>query len=158
MDPGRVLVGRAAAQVGRIAARDSQLDRVDLPLPDAAADHLAHEIRSGRRELVDPAGAVDDECTPGAEMRQHARDRRHELGRVDADDLRAGTGRVRQRPEDVEHRPRGQLTTDRRRMAHGWVMRGREEEAEAEFVDRARDSLRRQLEVEPERLEDVRRA
>jgi hypothetical protein len=36
-------------------------------------------------------------------------------------------------------------------------MRGREEEPEAELVDRALDPLGRDVEVEPERLEDVRR-
>ena len=42
-------------------------------------------------------------------------------------------------------------------MLHRRVVRGREEEAEAELVDRARDPLGRKLELEAERLEHVRR-
>ena len=61
---------------------------------------------------------------------------RHELRRVDADDLRARAGRVRQRPEHVEHGARGELAPHRRRVPHRRMVRRREHEAEAELVDR----------------------
>ena len=63
-------------------------------------------VRAGRRQLVDPARAVDDERTAGAEPAEHVCDHRHELLGVDADDLRSRSRRVRQRPEDVEDRSR----------------------------------------------------
>ena len=91
-------------------------------------------------------------------VREHLGDRRHELGRVDADDLRPRAGRVRQRPEHVEDRARRQLAPHRRRMAHRGVVRRGEEEAEPELVDRALDPARRQVEPEAERLEHVGRA
>ena len=112
----------------------------------------------GGRELVDTGCSVHDERALRSEPRQHLGDRGHQLRRVDADDLRAGARRVRQRPEHVEDRPRGELPPNRRRVAHRRVVRGREQEAEAELVDRARDQLGRELEIEAERLEDVGRA
>jgi hypothetical protein len=111
-----------------------------------------------RRELVDPAGAVDDEGAARAQPGEHRGDRRHELGRVDADHLRPRAGGIRQGAEDVEDGPRGELTSHGGGMAHGRVMGRSEEEAEAELVDRALDPLDRELEIEAERLEDVRRS
>ena len=108
---------------------------------------LAHVVRAARRQLVDAAGAVDDERAARTELHEHLRDRAHELRRVDADDLRAGAGRVRQRPEHVEDGPRRQLLPHRGRVTHGRMVRRREQEAEAELVDRARDPLRRLFEL-----------
>src|SRR5438105_10525112 len=147
-DRRRVLLRGAAAQVFARATGDAEVERVDRSLPDAAAYDLAHEVRADGRELVDPARAVDDEGPARAEAREHLGDRAHEAGLVDADDLGAGAGRVRQRPEDVEDGASGELPPDRGRMAHGRMMGGREEEPEAELVDREGDSLGRELELE----------
>jgi hypothetical protein len=98
---------------------------------------------------------VDDERAARTELREYLRDRPHERRRVDADHLSPRTGRVRQRPEHVEDRPRRELAAHRRRVPHRGVVRRREEEAEAELVDRALDPRGRQLELEPERLEHV---
>ncbi len=119
---------------------------------------LADEVRARRGQLVDAVRAVDDERPLRAELDEHLREGRHELGRVDPHDLRARAGRVRQRPEDVEDGPRRELAPDGRRMAHGGVVGRGEQEAEAELVDRALDPLRRELELEAERLEHVGRA
>ena len=155
---GRVGFRRAAREVGRSAARDPELQRVDEPLTGLSARHLPDEVRPRRGQLVDAVGAVDDEGALGAELEEHLREGRRELGRVDPHDLRASPGRVRQRPEHVEHGPRRELAADGGRMAHGGVVEGGEQKPEAELVDRALDALRRQLELESERLEDVRRA
>ena len=122
---------------------------------DVAVTHLADEVRAGRRELVDPARAVDDERAPRPELREHLRDRAHERGRVHADHLSACACGIRQRPEHVEDRQCGELAPDRCRVAHRRVMRRSEQEAEAELVDRAFDPRRRKLEPEAERLEHV---
>ena len=74
-----VLGGGSAAQVVRVAAWDAELLGVDLAASDVAVDDLAHEVRAGRRELVDPAGAVHDVGAPGAEPREDVGDHRHEL-------------------------------------------------------------------------------
>ena len=102
--------------------------------------------------------AVDDERAPRAELREHLGERPHERRRVDADHLRTGAGGVRERAEHVEYGTRGELAPHRCRMAHRRVVRRREHEAEAELVDRLRDSLRRLLELESECLEHVGRA
>ena len=94
-----------------------------------------------------PAGAVDDEGAPRAELGEHVGDRAHERRRVDADDLRARAGRVGQRPEHVEDRPRRELAAHRSRVPHRRMMRRREQEAEAELVDRALDLRGRKLEL-----------
>ena len=44
------------------------------------ADDLADEVRAGGRELVDAAGAVDDECARRAELHQRLGERAHEAG------------------------------------------------------------------------------
>ena len=103
----------AAAQLCRVAARHAELERVDLVLAHRARRHLADEVRPARRELVDPAGAVDDERAVGVEPDERLGDRPHELGRVDAEDLRPRAGGVRERAEHVEHRTRGELAADR---------------------------------------------
>ena len=66
-------------------------------LHDVAAHDFADEVRASGRELVDAAGSVDDEGAAGSELCEHLRDRRHELGGVDADHLRPRAGRVRER-------------------------------------------------------------
>ena len=153
------VLGRCpAAKLGRVAALDPELERVDLALGHRPVDDLADEVRPGRRELVDPVRAVDDERAARPELGEDLGDRAHERGRVDADHLGAGPGGVRQRAEHVEHGTRRQLAPDGRSVAHRRVVRGREHEAEAELVDRLRDPLRRLLEREAERLEHVGRA
>ena len=125
---------------------------------DAAVRDLAHEARADGGELVDAARAVHDERAVRSELQQRFRDRPHERRRVNADDLRAGTGGVRQRAEHVEHGTRSELPSDRGGVLHRRVVGLREHEAEAELVDRAGDALRLELEVEAERLEHVGRA
>ena len=134
-----------------------ELDRVDHALVHVAVDDLADVVRPGRRELVDPERAVDDERAPRAELREHVGDRPDERFRIDADHLRAGAGGVRERAEHVEHGTRREVAPNRRGVAHRGVVRRREHEAEAELVDRLRDPLRRLLEPEAERFEHVRR-
>ena len=153
------VVGRiAAAELLGSAALDAQVERIDLTAPHLSVRDLADEVRACGRKLVHAGRTVDDERALGAETGEHVRDRRHELRRVHADDLRPRAGRVRQRPEHVEDRPRCEVAANRRRVPHRRMMRRGEQEAEAELVDRARDRLRRQLEVEAERLEHVSRA
>src|SRR5215218_4741866 len=41
-----VLLGRAAAELLRVAAFDAEIARVDLALPDGAVDNLANEVRA----------------------------------------------------------------------------------------------------------------
>ena len=121
-------------------------------------DHLAHEIGSGRRELVDAARAVHDEGAARTELYEDIRDHRHEGGVVDADDLAARPGRVGQGAEHVEDRTRGELAAHRCGVTHRWVVEGREHESEPELVDRAGNRLGGELEIEAELLEHIRGA
>ena len=81
----RVLLGRAARELGRIARGDAELDRVEHPLADGAFDDLEHEVRPCRRELVDPVRAVDDESAPRVEDGERVGDGPRHLRRVDAE-------------------------------------------------------------------------
>src|SRR5215218_430376 len=157
-DRSRVLFRRATPKLLRRAASDSQLHRIDLPLPDATLDDLVDEVRARRGELVDPAGPVDDECTPCAECGQHLGEGLDQIGRVDPDDLGPGARGVRQRPENVEDRSGRELLPHRRRVLHRRMVRGRKQEAETEGVDRVRDPLGRKFQLEAERFEDIGRA
>ena len=58
-----------------------------------AVSHLGHQVLAGRRQLVEPAGAVHDERVLGAELREHLRDRHDQRLRVDAHHLPARAGR-----------------------------------------------------------------
>jgi hypothetical protein len=89
------------------------------------------------------------------ELDERVGQRSCELRRIDAEHEGARAGWVRERPEHVEDGTRRELAADRRRVPHGRMVRLREEEAEAELVDRTLDPLRRLLEPEAERLEDV---
>ena len=78
--------------------------------------------------------------------------------RVDAEDAVAGAGRVCERPEDVEDGADSDLLAHRGDETHRRVVGTGEHEAKAELVDRERDPVRRLLEADPERLENVGRA
>src|SRR6185312_4917353 len=127
-------------------------------LAHLAVHDLGDEIQTDRGELVDSPASVHDVRTVGAQTRQDLGDRAYELGRVDTDDLRPRARGIRERPEHVEDRPRSQLFPDRCCVSHRRVVRGGEQEAEAELVDRTRDSLGLLLESETEGLEHVCRA
>src|SRR4249919_198978 len=98
---------------------------------------------------------MNDECATRVENRQRVRHGTSDLGRIHTEDARPRTGRIRQWPENVEDRPRPELATNRGRMTHRGVMERREHEPEAERVYGLGDALRRLLEREAERLEDV---
>ena len=98
-----------------------------------------HDVRARRLELDERVG-----------------ERPRELRRVDAEHEGARARRVRQRSEHVEDGTRRELAANGRGVPHGRMVRLREEEAEAELVDRALDPFRRQLELEAERLQHVR--
>ena len=104
----------AAAQLGRVAALDAEVERIELVLAHAAVLDLADEVRPARRELVDAARAVDDVGALGAELHERRRERPRQLRRVDAEHERARAGRVRQRAEHVEHGARRELAADGR--------------------------------------------
>ena len=157
-DRRSVLLRGAAGELAWLAARNAEVERVDLALSHLPVGDLVDEVRSDRRELVDAARSVDDERATGAELGEHLGDRGHELRRVDADHLCPRACRVRERAEHVEHRAGRELAPHRGGVAHRGVVGGGEEEAEPELVDRALDPLGRLLEVEAERLEDVGRA
>ena len=157
-DRVRVVLGGIADELGRGAAWDAELERVDLPLAHLPVGDLGDEVRARRGQLVDAVRAVDDVRPLRAELHEHLPDGRHEVGRVDPHHLGARTGRVRQRPQDVEDGPRRQLAPDWRRVTHGGVVGRGEEEAEPERVDRLLDPRRWELELEAERLEHVGRA
>jgi hypothetical protein len=139
----RVLVRRSPAKLLGSAALDTEVEWIDRALLDRAVEDLAHEVWPRRRELVDSKRTVDDERPLRAQACQDLGKYSHEPGRVDPHDLRAGTGRVRERAQHVEHGTRLQLAAYRRRMSHRRMVKGSEHEPEAELVDRARDVLGR---------------
>jgi hypothetical protein len=67
-------------------------------------------------------------------------------------------GRVRQRAEEVEDRPDGELLAHRDDEPRGLMVARGEHEAEAELVDARADVLRAQIDPHAERLEHVGRA
>src|SRR5499427_6138902 len=142
---GCVRLWVAAAQLFGIAALDAELERVELVLADGSTVDLADEVRPAGRELVDAARTVDDVRAGRLEPDERVGEGPRELGRVHAEHQSTRTCRVRQRPEHVEDGTRRKLAPDGGCVPHRGMVRLREEEAEAELVDRALDPLRGQL-------------
>ena len=147
--------GVAAAQVVRRSRPGAELARVDRGHADLPAPHLGHQVLAGRRQLVQAAGAVGDQRVLGAERGQHLRDRLHQLRRIHAHHLPLRAGRVRQRPQHVEHGAHAQLAPDRPGVAHGRVVGLREHEAESDLVDAVGHVGRRQVDAHAQRLQHV---
>ena len=139
-----------------VARFDSELGGIDHALAHSAVRDLEHEVRSGRRQLVDAARAVHHERAARVEERERVGDRARDVRRIDAEYAGARACRVRQRPEHVEDRARSELPPHGRGMPHGRMVRRREHESESEGVDRLGNPLRSLLEREAERLEHVR--
>ena len=78
--------------------------------------------------------------------------------RVHADQLAPRAGRVGQRPEQVEDRAHAQRAPHGPRVAHGGVVGGRVQVAEAVALDHLRGLLGREVDRHAERLEHVGRA
>ena len=91
----------------------------------------------------------------GAEAGQGMGERHHPVGRVDAEKLALDARRVGQRPEQIEDRADAELAPRRTDMAHRGVMGGGEHEADAGLGDAAADAVRRLVDLDAERREDV---
>ncbi len=155
---GRVDLRRAPGQLVRTRARQ----------PDVLRGHLVganiwpvdlHDARCARgAHLVQTVGAGHYQRLDGAQLRQRSRDGVQERGVGDADHLARGSGRVRQRPQEVEDRAHGQLLAHGDDEARRAVVGGREHEAEARLVDAAGDLVGAEVDPHAERLEHVGRA
>ena len=152
---GRIRLRVSAAQLGGVTTLDAKLHGIELVLVDSPVLHLADEVRTTGRQLVDAAGAVHDVRPCRIELDEGVGECPREPRRVDAEHERPRAGRVRERPEHVEDGTRRELAADGRGVPHRRMVRLREEEAEAELVDRLLDPLGRQRELESERLEHV---
>ncbi len=98
---------------------------------------------------------MDDVRAARAELDERVGERARQLRRVDAEHERPRAGGVGQRAEHVEDGTCRQLAAHGRGVLHRRMVCLGEEEAEAELVDRPLDPLRREVEPEAERLEDV---
>ena len=105
-----------------------------------------------------PSSAADDQRPLAAEADQRLGDRLLVVAVGDAEQLALGAGGVGQRPEEVEDRPHAERLAGRDDVGHRRVVARREHEPEPDLVDAAPDLLGRELDVDPERFEQVGRA
>ncbi len=103
---------------------------------------LGHLRRPAGRDLVHPGMPVDHEHPLGTQAARHLGHDGARLGVVDAEQLPRGTGRVRERAEDVEDGANAHLATGSRRVTHARVQRLGEQEADTALIDAARHVLR----------------
>ena len=109
------------------------------------------------RELVDAVVAAVDERR-GAPGLEHAHDERHALEARHPDGRGLRSGRVAQRPEDVEQGRDAELLARRPRVPESRVELRRERERDAGLAEHLGDALRFDVEIEAERREHIRRA
>ena len=113
--------------------------------------------RGGRGQLVEPVVTAEDPRVDAAAGQHAGHDRRHPRVGT-ADRLGGGLDRVGERAEHVEGRGDAELAPRHRRVPQGRVEGGREAEGDADLLGEPGDAVGRQVEPDPQRLEDVGRA
>ena len=134
---------------------EAELRRVQLVFADLAFHQLADQGLARDRDLVQSVEAVHHHHVLRAQALQHPHLDADQVDVEHAHQLVLRAGRIGERPEDVEDGAHAELLAHRRGMLHRRVMVGREHEADADGLDRARDLLGREIEVRAERLEHV---
>ena len=147
----RVLLGVAAAQRFRLLAGEADLLGRDLERAHRAFLQRGDEGRPGDRDLVEAVGAVHHPDAFRAEVLQHLRQRLDPLAREHADHLPPHAGGIGQRTEQVEDRAGAELDAGRADILHRRMVRRREHEADAGFLDAAPDDVRRQFDLHAQR-------
>ena len=92
---------------------------------------------------------------PGSQQLKHPDLDADQVRVKDAHQLVSRTGRIRQRPEDIEDRAHPELPADWRNVFHGAMVCLRKHEADADVGDAFSNLLGRKREVCPERLKDI---
>ena len=106
-------------------------------------------------DFIQAVAAVDDERAPDAEPLQCAGDKLQAIPRIDTKHLEGRTGRIGQRPQQVEDAAHAQLAADRGGMFHGRMMSRREEKADAGLVNAVGHFLRGDVEFHTEGLQHI---
>ena len=151
----RIGIGVAAFQrIAADAAKTGVLRR-HLEAADIAVLECCDKGRAGEGDLVEPVRAVHHPDRLRAEVLQDLRQRLHPLPREHADHLPLDAGRIGERTEQVEDRSRRELGPGRTDILHRGMMRGREHEADAGFLDAAADLLGPQIDLHAERGQHV---
>ncbi len=98
---------------------------------------------------------MDDPGGFRAERQKSLSDRPDPFGRVDADEKTADAGGIGERPQHVEDRAGAELDARGADEAHGGMVRRREHEADAGLRHDRRDAIGRQVDIDPQRRQDV---
>jgi hypothetical protein len=98
---------------------------------------------------------VHDERSLGPELREHARHLVRHAGIAHAQHLPAHARRIRERPEEVEHRRHAQLPAGGNGMPHRRVETRREAEADPGLVHAAGNCGGLEIDGDAERLEEI---
>jgi hypothetical protein len=128
---------------------------VDLVLGDLVALELAHQGGAAQADLVHAVQAVHHQHVVGAKALHHARLDADQVGVEHPHQGVGGTCRVGERAEDVEDRAHAHLAPHRGDVLHRAVVCRRVHEADAGGLDALGDLLRRQVQIDAERLDHV---
>src|SRR6185437_8796020 len=128
---------------------------MDLVFSHLAVLELADHRRGVARSLVHPVLAVYDQHVLAAEPLQHAHLDADQIRMEHAEQLIRRTGRIGQRPQDIEYRPDAQFLAHRRGVLHRAVVVGRKHETDAGLADAGGNLRGAKHDVGAERLQHV---
>src|SRR5690606_34272768 len=123
-------------------ARETELLRLDDVGLEVSIDDLADVGWPTDRNLVGPVGTVHDERVLCPELEQRRRELLDQPTIADAEHLSSGTGRVRQRPQDVEDRSNADLAPWTTGVLHRRVKKRREHESDPRLGEAVLDPAR----------------
>ncbi len=150
--------GVAAANLFERRAMQAEILGRQRQAANDAVAQLGNVGLARDRDFVEAIGAVHHEGAFHAQLAERSRQQLRIAFIVDADDLRRGSGGIRERAEQIENGAHLEFAASGHRVARRGVHGRREEESDADPFDCGGDSLGREIDAHAEMLEDVRRA
>ena len=149
------LLGRFDPQRPVAGHHHAEIFRVNLVLCDLAIFELTHQRRRTQTHFVHAVFAVDHHGVLCTQTLQGPNLNAHQIGVKHAHQNIGCAGRVGQRPQQVENGLDAQLFANRGHVFHGGMVIWRKHEAHADLLDAPGNGLRREVDVDAQRLHHV---
>src|SRR5580704_6052748 len=127
-------------------------------MTNAAVANLGDATLAAQRNLIEIAGAVNDERAMHAKFGECIGDDFDEIGREDAEHLSFGSGWIGQWAQQIEDSAMRDQFARRGSVPSGGVRRGCKQKADAKFADRSRGMRERKIDADAECFEYIGRS